>query len=225
MYELERKSDEYPEAGTTRASVGEVIAADISGPFELWFNRMQADAATVPNGSQAGTREEPFFIEGPARAETPPPSLTHSEYVSAFELKFDGTLRIEGYFTGQLHSHEGTLLLAEGGEINTDIAVGVAVINGTVVGNIRARHRIELGSGARVIGDLYTPALTVMPGAIFEGKCYSQDAPGKVKRRIRQRIASAGETESSGPAYMRARQQKPAMKKGRVSRKPDWRRS
>jgi len=224
MYELKRKSDEYPEAASTRASVAEVIAADISGPFELWFSRMQADAAAVQNDIQAGTRERPFFIEGPARAETPPPSLTHTEYVTAFELRFDGTLRIDGYFTGQLHSDEGTLVLAEGGEINTDIAVGVAVINGTVVGNIRARRRIELASGARVIGDLYTPALTVMPGAIFEGKCFSQDAPGKVKRRIRERVASAGETESSGPAYMRARQQ-PSMKKGRASRKPDWRRS
>ena len=215
MYELKRKSDEYPEAGTTRASVAEVIAADISGPFELWFSRMQADAAAVQNDIQAGMRERPFFIEGPARAETPPPSLTHTEYVTAFELRFDGTLRIDGYFTGQLHSDEGTLVLAEGGEINTDIAVGVAVINGTVVGNIRARRRIDLVSGARVIGDLYTPALTVMPGAIFEGKCFSQDAPGKVKRRIRQRVASAGETESL----------KPSMKKGRASRKPDWRRS
>jgi cytoskeletal protein CcmA (bactofilin family) len=225
MYELERKSDEYPEAGTTRASVGEVIAADISGPFELWFSRMQADAAAVPNDSPAEARARPFFIEGPTRAETPPPSLTHTEYITAFELKFDGTLCIEGYFTGQLYSDEGTLVLAEDGEINTDIAVGVAVINGTVVGNIRARRRIELGSGARVIGDLYTPALTVMPGAIFEGKCYSQDAPGKGKRRIRQRVASAGETESSDPAFMRARQQKPSTKKGRASRKPDWRRS
>jgi cytoskeletal protein CcmA (bactofilin family) len=224
MYELERKSDEYPEAGTARASVGEMIAADISGPFELWFSRMQADAA-VQNDSATETRARPFFIEVAALAETPPPSLTHAEYVTAFELKFDGTLRIEGYFTGHLHSDEGTLVLAEGGEINTDIAVGVAVINGTVVGNIRARRRIELGSGARVIGDLYTPALTVMPGAIFEGKCYSQDAPGKGKRRIRQRLAGAGETESSGPAYMRARQQKPSLKKGRASRKPDWRRS
>lgn len=225
MYELERTSDEYPEAGTNHASVAEAIAADISGPFELWFKRMQADAAAFENGSEASTREKPFFIEGPARAETPPPSLTHAEYVTAFELKFAGTLRIEGYFTGQLHSDEGTLVLAEGGEINTDIAVGVAVINGTVVGNIRARRRIELGSGARVIGDLYTPALTVTPGAIFEGKCYSQDAPGKVKRRIRQRVASAGETESAGPAYMRSRKQKASGKKGKASRKPDWRRS
>jgi len=230
MYELERKADDYrevtkaPAPATTEAAA----ASDISAPFEFWLNSVRAEAALQQSDAGVYT-ETPLIAATPQRAETPPPSVTQVEYLTGFELNFSGTLHIEGYFTGKVQSEQGTLVLGEGGEINTDIAVGAALINGTVVGNIKARQRIELGSAARVIGDLHTPALTVMPGAIFEGKCYFREARGNLSAngngRRRRAVAGQEEGESSGPDYLRARRGKPNGKKTRAARKADWRRS
>ena len=46
-----------------------------------------------------------------------------------------------------------------------------ATINGLVRGSIRATESVELTSSARVIGNIETTALSIQPGAIFEGQC------------------------------------------------------
>lgn len=229
MYELKRKADDYREVpnAPAPAKAEAVSASDISAPFESWLSSVRAEAALQE--SDAGVHEETQLIGAPQRAETPPPSITPVEYVTGFELRFRGTLHIDGYFTGKVRSDQGTLVLGEGGEINTNIAVGTAVINGTVVGNIDARQRIELGSAARVIGDLSTPALTVMPGAIFEGKCFFRENSGKLSvngsgRRL-SGVAPQKEAESSNPNSQSARGGKSNGKKARSPRKADWRRS
>lgn len=216
MYELERKPTEYQEVSQAQSSSASEAGAadDMSAPFELWLDRVKAEPISE-NGTSAP------LVPTPQRAETPPPS-TQLEYVTGFDLRFKGTLHIDGYFTGNVRSESGTLVLAEGGEINTDIVVGVAMINGTVVGNIDARQKIELGSAARVIGDLHTAALTVAPGAIFEGKCFFRAAPKANGRRLGP---PDGSEESSGPGYMRPPQRQPKRKKPRAARKPDRRRS
>lgn len=196
MYELEIKTTDYQEVAQAPAiSSEEMPPGDISEPFERWLDSVKADPYSPL--SELVSSEE---IQQLAR--TPSPSETHAQFAPPCEMNFKGTLHIEGYFAGNLRSVTGTLVLEPNGEINTDIEVGVAVIHGTVVGNIKARQRIELSSAARVIGDLYTPALTVEPGAIFEGKCYfqevlgngrlSQDCVSPGARRIGARQISAG---------------------------------
>jgi cytoskeletal protein CcmA (bactofilin family) len=205
-----------------------VEASDISAPFESWLNSLTAEGMSL-EGQLPVETEVPIPELMPRRDETPLPSVTQAEPAIGFELKFKGTLHIEGYFTGKVRSEHGTLVLDEGGEINTDIAVGIAQINGTVVGNIDARYRIELGSAARVIGDLHTTALIIMPGAIFEGRCFFHEPLEKAgvnqNGHRRRDLASQGNVESSGPDYMRARRGKANGTKARAARKPDWRRS
>ena len=201
MYELERKPNDYEEV--TRAqpssSTEERALGDIREPFELWLDSVKAGAT-----SQDG--ESIFSPATPTLVETPPPSAMPSELMTRCEVTFKGTLHVDGYFSGDVRSENGTLVLDESGEINTDIVVGVAVINGTVVGNIKARQRIELGSAARVIGDLHTPALTVKPGAIFEGKCYFEKTSANGNGRRRKLESRLAMDESSSARNMRVRQ-------------------
>ena len=229
MYELERKPDDFQELTNAQATSAQAVVSDMTAPFELWLNSVQAETPTIQKGASAVALESPLFIQALQRVETPPPSVTHKENASAFELCFKGTLQVDGYFTGKVRSDEGTLVLAEGGEINTDIAVGIAQISGTVVGNIQACQRIELDSTARVIGDLYTRALTVKPGALFEGKCYFQDAPGNGnhggKNSRAQRIRRVAEHDDADTDSVRVRPLKPSGRKPQSSRRPDWRRS
>lgn len=92
---------------------------------------------------------------------------------SAFEgkLSFEGTVRIEGKFTGEIHTGD-TLVIGEGAEVQAEIFAGAVIVSGgQVTGNIHARSVIELDKGARVRGNLETPALRIEKGVIFVGSC------------------------------------------------------
>ncbi len=87
------------------------------------------------------------------------------------EIAFEGTLRVDAYVAGLIRSDEGNLILSAGGTIDGDLFVRDALINGTVRGDIQGTHRVELGSSARVIGDIETAQLIIRPGASFQGRC------------------------------------------------------
>ena len=97
-------------------------------------------------------------------------------YIGSFpgsncEVTFEGVLHFDGYSIGNISSPDGTLVLTKRGRIEADVDVRVAVINGWVTGNITARERVVLESEARVTGQIFTPALSVRLGAIFDGEC------------------------------------------------------
>ncbi len=87
------------------------------------------------------------------------------------EATFKGMLRVDGRLTGRVTSQDGTLLVGTNGQVDADIEVSVATINGAVNGDITATSRIELGRAARVHGNIQTPSLMIEQGAIFEGSC------------------------------------------------------
>jgi cytoskeletal protein CcmA (bactofilin family) len=89
----------------------------------------------------------------------------------ASQFNFEGTLRIDCYVTGVLRSQTGTLIVSETAELQANICVATAIVDGLVRGDIRATERVELSSNARVIGNIETPALAIQPGAMFEGQC------------------------------------------------------
>lgn len=89
---------------------------------------------------------------------------------SEFEgkLTFEGTVRIDGRFAGEIFSEE-TLVVGEGAKLRAEVNVGSLVLYGELVGNVRASHTVELHSPARLIGNIVTPALMIESGVIFEG--------------------------------------------------------
>ena len=109
------------------------------------------------------------------------------------EAMFRGMLRIDGHVTGRVSSEDGTLIIGTGGQVDADIEVAVATINGTVNGDIIARQRLELGRAARVNGNIQTPALTVEQGAIFEGSCRMIQLKAALEK---QHETGSGDTEA-----------------------------
>lgn len=88
------------------------------------------------------------------------------------EVRFKSMLRIDGHFSGNVNSTDGTLIVSTGAEVTEAIInVAVAKINGTVKGNIHASKELVLGRTANVTGKLSSPALTVEEGARFNGIC------------------------------------------------------
>jgi cytoskeletal protein CcmA (bactofilin family) len=108
---------------------------------------------------------------------------------SEFEgkLTFEGTVRIDGKFTGEVHS-EDTLIIGEGARVNAEISVANVVVYGDVIGNITATNAVELHTPARVKGNITAPQLVVETGVVFDGNC--QMSSGKNKQREETFVAT-----------------------------------
>lgn len=99
---------------------------------------------------------------------------------SEFEgkLTFEGQVRIDGKFTGQIQTKD-TLVIGEGAKVQAEITAGTVVINGTVEGNIKATHLIEVHQPARVKGNLEAPALAMDRGVMFDGSVKMESTNNK----------------------------------------------
>jgi cytoskeletal protein CcmA (bactofilin family) len=95
---------------------------------------------------------------------------------AAFEgkLTFDGTVRIDGRFKGEVFSDD-VLVIGEGAHVEAEIDIGEVIVQGTVVGNIKAKRSIEIHAPGRVKGDLHTPSLQIDKGVIFEGRSFMEN--------------------------------------------------
>jgi cytoskeletal protein CcmA (bactofilin family) len=91
------------------------------------------------------------------------------------KLTFEGTVRIDGRFKGEVFS-DGVLVIGEGAQVEAQIDVGEVIIQGTVVGNITAKRSIEIHAPGRMKGDLHTPALQIDKGVMFEGRSFMEQA-------------------------------------------------
>lgn len=101
----------------------------------------------------------------------PPPDTTIG-VGSSFRgtLMVAGTLRIEGELEGDILNCE-RLEIGEHGLMRADIEVKEAVIQGRVLGNVRALGMLEMKAGARVEGDVSAVSVIMEPGVFFNGRC------------------------------------------------------
>ena len=90
---------------------------------------------------------------------------------SEFEgkLTFEGTVRIDGKFTGTIVTGD-VLVVGEGAKISAEITCGTIIVHGEVTGNVRAKNAVELHHPAKMRGNIETPSLMVEKGVIFEGQ-------------------------------------------------------
>lgn len=87
------------------------------------------------------------------------------------EATFKAMMRVDGHLSGRITSSSGTLIVGANGKVDANIEVAVAMIHGTINGDIIATQRLELGRAAKVTGNVQTPSLVIEQGAIFEGSC------------------------------------------------------
>ena len=87
------------------------------------------------------------------------------------EANFKAMMRVDGHLSGRVSSTSGTLIVGSNGKVDANIEVAVAVIHGTINGDIIANQRLELGRSAKVNGNIQTPSLIIEQGAVFEGSC------------------------------------------------------
>lgn len=89
------------------------------------------------------------------------------------DVHFSGGLRVDGAIRGNVtepNASPSTLIMSEHARVEGAISASKVVINGQVVGSVKAGQFIELQSKARVTGDVYYKSLEMHTGAVIEGK-------------------------------------------------------
>jgi len=94
----------------------------------------------------------------------------------AGEVKFSEIMRVDANVSGTITSDSGTLLIMERGQVKATVKAGMVEISGTVEGTITAKTSVRIHPTGRVYGDIYTPALIIEHGAVFDGKCHMLDS-------------------------------------------------
>jgi cytoskeletal protein CcmA (bactofilin family) len=87
------------------------------------------------------------------------------------EIDFRDMLRVNGHIAGTVYSKKGTLIVDTFAMVEANVDVAVAVIGGTVRGDIVAHEKIELGPRAKIYGNIWTRSISIKDGAVFDGVC------------------------------------------------------
>ena len=87
------------------------------------------------------------------------------------ETEFHAMLRVDGRLIGTVSSESGTLIIGTNGQVDANVSVAAALVNGAVNGDIYASEKLQLGRTARVLGNIQSPKLIIEEGAILEGSC------------------------------------------------------
>ena len=102
------------------------------------------------------------------------------------DIKFFGTLIVEGEITGNISSQEGGepgLTVLDKGLVRGEIRAPSVLVCGRVIGDIYTDKLIELASGAVVEGNVYYNVLEVAKGAQVNGSLVQgkrEHGPAKV---------------------------------------------
>ena len=85
------------------------------------------------------------------------------------QLKFSGTLVIEGEVEGELEATR--VIIREGGIASARILGDSITISGKVNGDVVARRALEMTSTGRLQGDVTAPEMKLHPGSVVKGRC------------------------------------------------------
>jgi len=98
------------------------------------------------------------------------------------EIRFSEIMRVDANISGTIVSDSGSLLIMERGRVKATVQAGIVEVSGIVEGTITAKNSVKIHSTGRVYGDIYTPALIIEHGAVFDGKCHMLDNKNNVTK-------------------------------------------
>ena len=104
------------------------------------------------------------------KEESPIKAYLGSDALFKGTLSFEGTVRIDGKFEGQVNTSD-TLVVGETGDLEADIAAGTVICKGKLRGTIVASKKIEMHPSSKIVGNVQTPALSIELGAVLDGNC------------------------------------------------------
>jgi cytoskeletal protein CcmA (bactofilin family) len=99
-------------------------------------------------------------------------TLIAKETTITGDIVFSGNLDVEGRVVGSIVAESGKeamLRVVDGGAVEGEIRVPLAMVNGKVAGDIHASGRLELAEKAEVDGDVYYHLIEMAVGCKVNG--------------------------------------------------------
>jgi cytoskeletal protein CcmA (bactofilin family) len=96
------------------------------------------------------------------------------------DIRFRGTVHVEGSIKGNVSSNDGKLQLIAGGSVDGNIRAAHVVINGRVTGDVYATEKLELSDKALVEGNIYYDVMEMVAGAAINGKMERMHKSGEL---------------------------------------------
>lgn len=143
-------------------------------------------------------REVIIMFGGKQRRHSVVDTLVGSNTQVNGDLEFSGGCHIDGNVKGNVSADDNSdaaLSISENGMIEGGVTVPYVVLNGIVRGDVVASQRVELGSTARVIGNVYYNLIEMAIGAEINGKLVHQPA-GRVP------LTEVDEEENDSPVHV-----------------------
>jgi cytoskeletal protein CcmA (bactofilin family) len=98
------------------------------------------------------------------------------------KLTFEGRIRIDGHFQGEVFS-DGVLILGPTADVTGRLEVGTLIVRGgKLTGEVRAQRLVEVYAPASVSANIVAPQLFLDKGAKFEGTCSLPPEPDGAPR-------------------------------------------
>ena len=117
-----------------------------------------------------------------------------------------GNMRIEGAYQGVIEC-QGTLLIAESGQVNARVVAGNLIVAGQFSGEVQCQSRFEVLASGRVSGSVATLSTVIHDGAFFEGEirmggreAASSDSVSPLSQRLPAQPQQPSPPGSSGTA-------------------------
>ena len=94
----------------------------------------------------------------------------HSSFTG--ELLFEGAVRVDGKFEGNIRSSkDGTLIVSQGAEVSGEVQVPNLILHGLIKGNVHAGKSLRIGETGCINGDVEYRVITLAEGAAVNGRC------------------------------------------------------
>ena len=114
-----------------------------------------------------------MFFKKNARKQDSIDTLIGADTSIEGNVHFTGGLRVDGTIRGNIiepNNTPSTLILSEHGKIEGAISASRIIINGKVMGPIKACQFVELQAKAHITGDVHYKSLEMHTGSVIEGK-------------------------------------------------------
>lgn len=187
-----RKKEETANPGPTAS-----VQASVPGKKPGEEGSTAAAGAAKPLNDVAGSK--PFPRTSSRQGVAAHASVLNSHLSFEGTLKYSGSVTLDCEFRGSIVT-EDTLVIGPSARVEAEIKAGVVEIAGKVRGNVQAKTRVKVRTGAEVYGDVETPTISMEDGVVFEGHCTrphgssapSGSAPGTTASALIQQVLEKG---------------------------------
>ena len=134
-------------------------------------HRMSPTPSAAPPVRSIPSKESVQAVPSLQSVESFLPDITHigESIVIKGDVSGGGDVYLDGEVEGSVELPDASLTVGSGGRIRANLQARSIVVQGRVDGNLCGIERVELKKSAVLVGNIFTPRITIEDGALLVG--------------------------------------------------------